>query len=188
MPATRRGACWPASTSRAGSCSAGFDDDPAKQGARIAGVPVLGPLAAAPGGAWRGTATHLIVAMPALTGARAGACSTSRPGVGLPVLTVPSARELSDGRAQVNRVREVEPEDVLGREPIRLDEAGIAAGIGGRTVLVTGAGGSIGSELCRQIARYGAGAAGARRTQRVQPLPRRAGVRRALARAAAHAA
>ena len=75
--------------------------------------------------------------------------------VGLPVLTVPSARELSDGRTQVNCVREVEPEDVLGREPIHLDEAGIEAGIRGKTVFVTGAGGSIGSELCRQVARYG---------------------------------
>jgi FlaA1/EpsC-like NDP-sugar epimerase len=131
-----------------------FDDDPAKQGARIAGVPVLGPLAAAQGGAWRGTATHLIVAMPALTGAARRRVLDLAAGVGLPVLTVPSARELSDGRTQVDRVREVEPEDVLGREPIRLDEAGIEAGIRGRTVLVTGAGGSIGSELCRQIARY----------------------------------
>ncbi|MBP6778689.1 MAG: polysaccharide biosynthesis protein [Piscinibacter sp.] len=132
-----------------------FDDDPAKHGARIAGVPVLGPLAAAPGRAWRGTATHLIVAMPALTGSARRRVLEIAAEVGLPVLTVPSVRELDRSRGQVDRVREVEPEDVLGREPIRLDEAGIAAGIGGRTVLVTGAGGSIGSELCRQIARYG---------------------------------
>ena len=131
-----------------------FDDDPAKQGARIAGVPVLGPLAAAPRRAWRGTATHLIVAMPSLAGAARRRMLDIAGEVGLPVLTVPSARELDDGRAQIHRVRAIEPEDVLGREPIRLDEAGIDAGIRGRTVLVTGAGGSIGSELCRQIARY----------------------------------
>ncbi|HRI17193.1 MAG TPA: nucleoside-diphosphate sugar epimerase/dehydratase [Burkholderiaceae bacterium] len=132
-----------------------FDDDPAKQGARIAGVPVLGPLAAAPQRTWAGVATHLIIAMPSLAGARRRAVLDIAAEVGLPVLTVPSARELDDGRGQVDRVREIEPEDVLGREPIRLDEAGIGAGLRGRTVLVTGAGGSIGSELCRQIARCG---------------------------------
>ena len=131
-----------------------FDDDPAKQGARIAGVPVLGPLAAAHRRDWHGSATHLIVAMPALVGAARRRVLDQAALVGLPVLTVPSARELSDGRTPLDRVREVEPEDVLGREPIRLDEAGIAAGIRGKTVLVTGAGGSIGSELCRQIAHY----------------------------------
>ena len=132
-----------------------FDDDPAKQGARIAGVPVLGPLADARTRDWRDKATHLIVAMPALAGPARRRVLELAADVGLPVLTVPSARELSDGRTQVNRVREVEPEDVLGREPIRLDEAGIEAGIRGKTVFVTGAGGSIGSELCRQVARYG---------------------------------
>ena len=84
-----------------------LDDDPGKQGARIAGVPVL---------------------------------------------TVPSARELQDGMRQ--KLRDMEPEDLLGRAPVQLDEAGIGEVLAGRTVLVTGAGGSIGSELCRQIARY----------------------------------
>jgi FlaA1/EpsC-like NDP-sugar epimerase len=71
------------------------------------------------------------------------------------VLTVPSVSELQDGSVRIERVRSIEPEDLLGREPVQLDEAGIAEMISGKTVLVTGAGGSIGSELCRQIARYG---------------------------------
>ena len=71
------------------------------------------------------------------------------------MLTVPSASELQDGSARIERVRDIEPEDLLGREPVQLDEAGIAGLISGKTVLVTGAGGSIGSELCRQVARYG---------------------------------
>ncbi len=70
------------------------------------------------------------------------------------MLTVPSSEELQAG-TQVNRVRDIEPEDLLGREPVQLDEAGIDACLHGKTVLITGAGGSIGSELCRQVARYG---------------------------------
>jgi FlaA1/EpsC-like NDP-sugar epimerase len=73
---------------------------------------------------------------------------------GLPVLTVPSASELQDGSARIERVRSIEPEDLLGREPVELDEPGIAALLSGKTVLVTGAGGSIGSELCLQVARF----------------------------------
>jgi FlaA1/EpsC-like NDP-sugar epimerase len=122
-------------------------------GARIAGVPVLGPLAAEQGRAVRGAATHLAIAMPSLRGGQRKRLFEMRAQTGLPVLTVPSAEELRAG-TQVNRVRDIEPEDLLGREPVRLDEAGIDACLHGKTVLVTGAGGSIGSELCRQVARY----------------------------------
>ncbi len=131
-----------------------LDDDPAKQGARIAGLPVLGPLAAIADKAVRGAATHVIVAMPAARPAqRRRALDLAAP-TGLPVLTVPSADELREGGVAVERVRDIEPEDLLGREPVQLDEAGIGAVLAGKTVLVTGAGGSIGSELCRQLARF----------------------------------
>ncbi|GCL63478.1 polysaccharide biosynthesis protein [Pseudaquabacterium pictum] len=131
-----------------------LDDDPAKQGARIAGLPVLGPLAAIADKAVRGAATHVIVAMPAATAAqRRRALELAAPS-GLPVLTVPSAGELRDGQSAIERVRDIEPDDLLGREPVQLDEAGIGAVLAGKTVLVTGAGGSIGSELCRQLARF----------------------------------
>jgi FlaA1/EpsC-like NDP-sugar epimerase len=70
------------------------------------------------------------------------------------VLTVPSAQELRSG-APVSDVRDIEPEDLLGREPVVLDEAGIDEVLRDKTVLITGAGGSIGSEICRQIARFG---------------------------------
>jgi FlaA1/EpsC-like NDP-sugar epimerase len=131
-----------------------YDDDPAKQGARIGGVPVLGPLAALAEHASRSVATHVIVALPSLRGARRRALLEQAAGTGLHVLTVPSAAELRGGR-EVSGVRDIEPEDLLGRESVQLDEAGIAEVLGGKTVLVTGAGGSIGSELCRQVARYG---------------------------------
>ncbi|WP_088278867.1 nucleoside-diphosphate sugar epimerase/dehydratase [Ideonella sp. A 288] len=130
-----------------------LDDDPAKQGARIAEVPVLGPLDAVVAEAQRTAATHVIVALPAARASqRRRALALAAP-TGLAVLTVPSADELRDGRAAIDRVRDIEPEDLLGREPVHLDESGIAEVLGGATVLVTGAGGSIGSELCRQVAR-----------------------------------
>ena len=131
-----------------------LDDDSAKRGARIAGVPVLGPLAAVQDKAVRGAATHLVIALPSLRGAARKKLFELCAQTGLPVLTVPSSEELQAG-TQVNRVRDIEPEDLLGREPVQLDEAGIGACLHGKTVLITGAGGSIGSELCRQVARYG---------------------------------
>jgi FlaA1/EpsC-like NDP-sugar epimerase len=132
-----------------------LDDDPVKQGARIAGVPVLGPLQAVRDKGVRGAATHLIVALPSATAAQRRRAVELAGTVGLPVLTVPSAEELHSGGRAVDRVRDIEPEDLLGREPVQLDEAGIAECLAGKTVLITGAGGSIGSELCRQVARFG---------------------------------
>lgn len=132
-----------------------LDDDPAKQGGRIGGVQVLGPLSDIAQPDVRAGATHVIVALPGATAAQRRRAVDLASTVGLPVLTVPSASELQDGRAHIERVRSIEPEDLLGREPVVLDEPGIAELISGKTVLVTGAGGSIGSELCRQVARYG---------------------------------
>ena len=93
-------------------------------------------------------------ALPSLRGATRKRVFELAASTGLPVLTVPSTDELQSG-APVNRVRDIEPEDLLGREPVQLDEAGIAGTLAGKTVLITGAGGSIGSELCRQVAHYG---------------------------------
>ena len=132
-----------------------LDDDPAKHGARIGGVAVLGPIAEIKSARVHGEATHVIVALPGATAAQRRHAIEEASSIGLPVLTVPSASELQDGSARIERVRSIEPEDLLGREPVQLDEAGIAELVSGKTVLVTGAGGSIGSELCRQIARYG---------------------------------
>ncbi|WP_089417367.1 polysaccharide biosynthesis protein [Vitreoscilla filiformis] len=132
-----------------------LDDDPAKQGARIAGVPVLGPLDAVLDKGVRGAATHLVIALPSASAAQRRRAVELAGRAGLPVLTVPSAEELRDGQAHVDRVRDIEPEDLLGREAVQLDEAGIGDVLCGKTVLITGAGGSIGSELCRQVARFG---------------------------------
>jgi FlaA1/EpsC-like NDP-sugar epimerase len=131
-----------------------LDDDPAKQGARIAGVPVLGPLEAVRDRGVRGAATHLVIALPGAHASQRRRAFELASAAGLPVLTVPSADELRVGNGNIGRVRDIEPEDLLGREPVHLDEAGIAELLHGKTVLVTGGGGSIGSELCRQVARY----------------------------------
>ncbi|MFO1274168.1 MAG: nucleoside-diphosphate sugar epimerase/dehydratase, partial [Rubrivivax sp.] len=131
-----------------------LDDDPHKQRARIGGVPVLGPLAAIRDKAVRGAATHVVVAMPAATPAQRRRALELAADTGLPVLTVPTVDELRSGASRVERLRDIEPEDLLGREPVQLDEAGIGETLRGRVVLITGAGGSIGSELSRQVARY----------------------------------
>ncbi|MCX7169344.1 MAG: nucleoside-diphosphate sugar epimerase/dehydratase, partial [Proteobacteria bacterium] len=73
---------------------------------------------------------------------------------GLSLLTVPSFEDLLSGRVAISQIRRVELEDLLGRDPVQLDEQGLHGLLAGNAVLVTGAGGSIGSELCRQIARY----------------------------------
>ena len=131
-----------------------LDDDPAKQRSRIAGVPVLGPLQAVGDAQVRGAATHVVIAMPSATPAQRRRALDLAAATGLPVLTVPSAVELADPQRRNPRVRDIEPEDLLGREPVRLDETGIGATLRGKTVLITGAGGSIGAELCRQVARF----------------------------------
>ena len=131
-----------------------LDDDPAKQGARIAGVPVLGPLEAVKDRAVLGAATHLIIALPGAHARQRRRAFELAADAGLPVLTVPSAEELRTGPGTAERVRDVQPEDLLGRDPVQLDEAGIAELLRGKTLLITGGGGSIGSELCLQMARY----------------------------------
>ena len=130
-----------------------LDDDPAKRGASIAGVPVWGPVSLLSQPGTVEGITHLIVALPSMRGSRRREVLELASKTGLPVLTVPSAEELREGR-DLNRVRDIEPEDLLGREPVQLDEAGIGDVLRGKVILITGAGGSIGSELCRQVARY----------------------------------
>ncbi len=132
-----------------------FDDDPAKQGARIGDVTVRGTLDALARHSRGEGATHVVVALPSATRAQRQRALALAADTGLPVLTVPSADELRTGQTRIERLRDIEPDDLLGREPVQLDEAGVAATLQGKTVLITGAGGSIGSELCRQVAAFG---------------------------------
>jgi FlaA1/EpsC-like NDP-sugar epimerase len=102
----------------------------------------------------RGAATHIVIVLPGASAAQRRRALELTGSTGLPVVTVPTVDELRTGKSRIERLRDIEPEDLLGREPVQLDEAGIAETLVGKTVLITGAGGSIGSELCRQVLRY----------------------------------
>jgi FlaA1/EpsC-like NDP-sugar epimerase len=129
-------------------------DDPARHGREMHGVKVIGRWSELESFARHGRVRHAIIAMPeAGHGQRRAAVEACR-AAGLKPLTVPSFDDLLSGRVTVSQIRHVELDDLLGRDPIVLDTAGLRTWISGRAVLVTGAGGSIGSELARQIARY----------------------------------
>ena len=131
-----------------------FDDDRTHHRRQIHGAMVYGAISELPALQSRLNARHAIIAMPeANHSARRRAVELAR-AAGLQVLTVPSFDDLLSGRVTVSQIRNVELDDLLGRDPVRLDTAGLREWLGRRVVLVSGAGGSIGAELCRQIARY----------------------------------
>ena len=129
-----------------------LDDDAAKHNLHIHGVPVIGAPERMPELAEKYGVTEIILALPATSVRRIREVSALASASNLRVLIVPSMSELAGGRVRASDIRPISVEDILGREPARLDDAAIADMIKGRTVLVTGAGGSIGSELCRQVA------------------------------------
>ncbi|HJW02491.1 MAG TPA: nucleoside-diphosphate sugar epimerase/dehydratase [Azospira sp.] len=129
-----------------------LDDDPQKKGRRLAGVPVAGTTAAVAEVAERYQVRDVIVAMPAAQPGERRHAVEAAAAAGLTVHTVPALEELLSGRVTLSQIRRVELEDLLGRAPVELDSGGLTRLLSGRTVLVTGAGGSIGSELCRQVA------------------------------------
>ncbi len=131
-----------------------LDDDADKHGFILNGIRVLGALESLPQWVESLGISQAIIAMPSATHqARKRAidlCSQA----GIKVLTVPSFDDLLSGRVAISQLRAVELDDLLGRDPVQLDNAGLHTLLTGKSVLVTGAGGSIGSELCRQIARF----------------------------------
>jgi len=133
-----------------------LDDNTQIRGARIHGVPVLGALDQLPELARETAAQMVLIAMPSANSAQmqrvVGFCESS----GLPFRTMPRLADVVAGRSNFGELKEVAIEDLLGREQVQLDWTAIRAGISGKRVLVTGGGGSIGSELCRQVARLGA--------------------------------
>ena len=131
-----------------------LDDDAAKVGARVHDTPVVGKLSQTRSVAKRFGARHAIVAMPnANHEARRRAVALAAE-AGLTTLTVPSYDELLSEESPLAKLRAIELEDLLGRDPITLNSKGLENWLSGKTVLITGAGGSIGTELCNQVARF----------------------------------
>ncbi|HJP98769.1 MAG TPA: polysaccharide biosynthesis protein, partial [Rhodanobacteraceae bacterium] len=135
---------------------AGFiDDDVSLRGSRLQGVPVLGGTARLIEMARRTGAEMLLIAMPSADKQQMRHVVELCEQTGLPFRTVPRIDDVVSGRAQFNELKEVAIEDLLGREAVRLEWNAIRRSLTGQRVLVTGGGGSIGSELCRQVARLG---------------------------------
>jgi FlaA1/EpsC-like NDP-sugar epimerase len=129
------------------------DDDPAKHNMRIHGVPVLGGREAIPEVVARLDVQQMVIAMPTAPGQTirhfVAICEEAQ----VQTKIIPGIYELLDGTARVSQLRDVEIEDLLRREPVRTDVTAVTTLLHGKRVLVTGGGGSIGSELCRQILR-----------------------------------
>jgi FlaA1/EpsC-like NDP-sugar epimerase len=134
---------------------AGFiDDSPDKRNQRIHGVRVLGTGRDLPELVKKHRVCELLIALASASGGEMAAILEKCLAAGVPAKRIPALSERIDSRVLVDQIRDVRLEDLLGRSPVVLDESGIRARLARRVVLVTGAGGSIGSELCRQIARY----------------------------------
>ena len=132
------------------------DDDPRKKNIRIHGVRVLGTTADLPHLLRDNRPDEILIAVPSASGEFRRSVVTTTRELGVPVKTLPGLHELISGEIDLAvQIRPVQVEDVLGREPVDVDLDSAAPYVEGKTVLVTGAGGSIGSELCRQLTRLG---------------------------------
>lgn len=131
-----------------------IDDNPDKRGLRIHGIAVLGDRQEIPQLVKRYNVEVIIVAIPSATGVQmrriVDSCQKSK----VTIETLPPLRDILGGNVSVGQVRRIRLEDLLGREPVQLDTAAISSFIAGQRILITGAGGSIGSELVRQVLRF----------------------------------
>jgi len=131
-----------------------LDDDPAKWNCTVHGVPVLGGIDLLPAINEDNRGLEVYIAIPSASGAQmrriVGMCEKAQ----ALSKTLPGIAEIIDGKVTFNSLRKVDYQDLLGRPAVWLDKTGISGTITGKTVMVTGCGGSIGSELCRQIIRF----------------------------------
>ncbi len=131
-----------------------LDDDPHKRHRRLRGVPVLGTSTDLPDVVARTGCRTLVVAIPSANAELMRSLESSAGSLGLELKVLPGVGEILGGRVAVSHIRDLEMSDLLGRHQIDTDVASVADYLTGRRVLVTGAGGSIGSELCRQIHQF----------------------------------
>lgn len=135
-----------------------LDDDRSKLGTNLQGVQVLGPGRSAPMIVERirrrEAIDEIVIAMPSAGGRAMNEAISNCRAAGVVCKTIPGMAELLSGKVLTSQIRDVSVEDLLGREAVKLDESLIRESIEGRSVMVTGGGGSIGSELCRQVASF----------------------------------
>ncbi|WP_020061476.1 polysaccharide biosynthesis protein [Bacillus sp. 123MFChir2] len=130
------------------------DDDKNKQRLEIYNVPVVGSTKNIKEIVEQYKIEQIIIAIPSLSRKQINKIFQECAKTNAKTQIVPMLESILEGKVSVNEFRDVQVEDLLGREPVKLDDAGIAETITGRTILVTGAGGSIGSEICRQVMKY----------------------------------
>lgn len=131
-----------------------LDDAPGKQCRTIHGLPVFGPIDTLPEVVKTQSIQEVLIAIPSATGPQMRRIVELCEACDVTFKTLPGLGSIIDGRVTVRALRHVDYEDLLGRTAVSLDNAGIAACLKGRRILVTGCGGSIGSELCRQIIKF----------------------------------
>ncbi|MCX7827724.1 MAG: polysaccharide biosynthesis protein [Thermanaerothrix sp.] len=134
-----------------------LDDDPQKRLTTFLGYPVLGGLEDLKEAAKKSGASEVLIAMPSAEGRVVKRVLEAASSAGLKARIVPSYSEIVSGKASISQLRDVNIEDLLRREPVRLDLSSIRGYVDHRVVMVTGAGGSIGSEITRQLARFSPG-------------------------------
>ena len=130
-----------------------IDDNPIKKGKIIGGIPIVGDRYEIPNAAKKYNIHKIILAIPSISAAEKKAILELCSATGCEVQVVPGVYQLINNEVSVSRLRKVDPIDLLGRDPIQVNMDEIFAYISGKVVMVTGGGGSIGSELCRQIAK-----------------------------------
>jgi FlaA1/EpsC-like NDP-sugar epimerase len=131
-----------------------LDDDARKRGAAVAGVKIYGGIERVGELSRTLGVSQAVIAMPSATHQQRKRALDLCAQAGLEVMTVPAIADIVAGKVSVSQLRAVELDDLLGRDPVELDDAALHSFLEAKAVLVTGAGGSIGAELCRQIARY----------------------------------
>ena len=131
-----------------------LDDDAKKHGHSVAGLTVFGPISSLADVVARERVTHVVIAMPSVAGTVVREIVRICAESGVTTRTVPAISEILSGRVGVSQLRPVEIQDLLRRDPVQTDLRAVSDIATGHTVLVTGAGGSIGGELCRQLARH----------------------------------
>jgi len=141
-----------------GIAAVGFlDDDPAKHGREAYGVPVLGPTDAVGRAVRENGVSEVLIAIPSAPAHELRRIWSQASAQGVPVRILPRLSDLDRSQRLVQQIRSVQLTDLLGRPEVQIDQIAVSRYLTGRTVLVTGAGGSIGSEICRQVAAFGPG-------------------------------